>query len=86
MLDLFRYQVENDECSYDELESLGILLSKELNAWVSAHDLSKIFNRNESSIRMTISRSHMPPKDKPKRRVLYRFAWFDKNRPSSWSE
>lgn len=84
VLDLFKYQVENDECTHEELRSLATLLAKELNAWVSAHDLAKIFDKKESNVRMVISRSHMSSQDKPKRKVLYRFGWFAKHRPSSW--
>lgn len=81
ILDYLKYQVENDKCSMEELQSIESILSDNLEIDCTSEDIAKRYNQSRSNVRNVLSRNFMP---KPKRRVYYNFTKFIKFVPKSW--
>ena len=77
-LDYYKYKINNDLCTMEEIESVSEMLQKNLNVIGTVEDFSKFCEIPQSHVRNIISRKVL---DKPKRRVYYRFFPFLKNIP-----
>lgn len=75
-LDYYKYKINNDLCTMEEIESVSEMLQKNLNVIGTVEDFSKFCEIPQSHVRTIISRRVF---DKPKRRVYYRFLPFIKN-------
>ena len=80
-LDFWKYKLNNDLCTPEELTNLAEIAQKELKTYGTIEDLAKFFGVPESSVRNVISRRVI---EKPKRRVYYRFQAVLKNIPVKW--
>lgn len=78
-LEFYRYKINNDLCTMEEIQSVADMLQRNLNIMGTAEDFAKFCDTSESHVRQIISRN---VSDKPKRRVYYRFLPFIKNIPS----
>ena len=77
-LDFYKYKIENDLCTMEEIESVADMLKRNLNIVGTAEDFAKFCDTSESNVRSIISRK---VSDKPKRRVYYNFIQFIRNVP-----
>ena len=80
-LDFWRYKLDNDLCTMEELESVSKMMQNNLKVLGTVEDFAKFCDKPEQYVRNTISRR---VNDKPKRRVYYRFFSFIKNIPDKW--
>ena len=80
-LDYWKYLLENNLCTMEELDSLSKMMQKDLEVMGTVEDFAKFCNQPEQYVRNVISRK-VP--DKPKRRVYHRFFPFIKNIPNKW--
>lgn len=80
-LDFYKYKINNNLCTMEELESVAKVLSENLNVIGTVDDFAKFCNQSEGNVRHVINRKVL---DKPKRRVYYRFLPFIKNVPTKW--
>lgn len=80
VLDYLKYQVENDKCTAAELRSLSDNTASRLEVDATIKDLAQFYGKTENDVSTVISRRL----SKPKRRVLYNFAWFSKVVPNTW--
>lgn len=80
-LDFYKYKINNNLCTMEELESVAKVLSENLNVIGTVEDFAKFCNQSEGNVRHVINRRVI---DKPKRRVYYRFLPFIKNVPTKW--
>lgn len=79
-LDFVRWQVDNDRCTAEEIDSLAGYLLKELNAMASLDDIATYFGQSKSNV---LSRRLIDEKDK-ERVTRYRFGMFLRAMPTSW--
>ena len=84
ILDFERDKILKDRCTSDELKSVHRILSECLQSEATVSELAEYFGQSEANIRNVISRRYIPPADRPKRRVYYRFSWFASLVPKSW--
>ena len=77
-LDFYRYKIENNLCTMEELQSVADLLKRNLEIYGTAEDFAKFCDTSESHVRQIISRKVI---DRPKRRVYYNFMKFIENIP-----
>lgn len=80
-LDYLKYQVENNLCTMEEIESVLDMLYKTLNVVGTVEDFAKYYGQKEANVRNVLSRKVLA---KPKRRVFYKFLPFLKNVPDKW--
>ena len=80
-LDFWRFKLDNNLCTMEEIESLSKTLQKDLNVMGTVEDFAKYCDRPEQYVRNVINRKVL---DKPKRRVYYRFLPFLRNIPDKW--
>lgn len=78
-LEFYRYKINNDMCTMEEIQSVADMLQRNLNVIGTAEDFAKFCDTSESHVRQIISRKVIA---KPKRRVYYRFWDFIANIPS----
>lgn len=83
ILDYYRYKVDKNLCTPEEIESASKLLQENLDIYGTVEDFAKFYDVSETQVRSAINRKLI---DKPKRRVYYRFLSFLKVAPKSWSE
>lgn len=77
-LEFYRYKINNDLCTMEEIQSVADMLQRNLNVIGTAEDFAKFCDIPENHVRQIISRKVI---DKPKRRVYYKFFSFIKNIP-----
>ena len=80
-LDYWRYKLDHDLCTMEELDSIARMMENSLRVMGTAEDFAKYCGKTEQAVRNVISRKVL---DKPKRRVYYRFFPFIKNIPDKW--
>lgn len=80
-LDYWRYKLDHDLCTMEELDSIARMMENNLRVMGTAEDFAKYCGKTEQAVRNVISRKVL---DKPKRRVYYRFFPFIKNIPDKW--
>ena len=80
-LDFWKYKLNHNACTMEEIESLSKAMQKELNVLGTAEDFAKFCEQSENNVRKVINRKVV---DKPKRRVYYKFLSFIKNIPDKW--
>lgn len=83
IIGFYKYKIENNLCTPEEIESTSKLLQENLDIYGTAEDFANFFGVSETQIRSAINRKLI---DKPKRRVYYRFISFLKVAPRSWRE
>lgn len=84
MLGYWKYQVDHDKCTPEELRRYADIGIKELSSLATAEDLAKYYNQSEANVRNVIHRNYAPADKKPKRRTFYDFGWFTSVMPKSW--
>lgn len=80
VLDYLKYQVENDKCTAAELRSISDNAISHLEVDATIKDIAQFYGKSDNDVSTVISRRL----SKPKRRVLYNFAWFSKVMPKTW--
>ena len=83
ILGYYRYKIDNNLCTPEEIESANKLLQENLDVYGTVEDFAKFYNVSETQVRSAINRKLI---DKPKRRVYYRFLSFLKVAPRTWRE
>jgi hypothetical protein len=79
---MFIYQLENDKCTAEEIRSISDSVAENLQVDVTVKDVAEFYHQSEQNVRTVVSRNFH--KEKPKRKVLYNFAWILKIIPKSW--
>ena len=80
-LDFFRYKLDNNLCTMEEIDSVAKMLESGMKVMGTVEDFAKFCETSEGNVRNVINRKVL---DKPKRRVYYRFLPFIKNVPTKW--
>ena len=80
-LDFWRYKLDHDLCTMEELESLSKMFQNNLKVTGTVEDFARYCDKPEQQVRNVIHRKVLA---KPKRRVYYRFFPFIKNIPDKW--
>lgn len=78
-LEFYRYKINNDLCTMEEIQSVADMLQRNLNVIGTAEDFAKFCDISENHVHQIMSRKVI---EKPKRRVYYRFIPFLKALPS----
>lgn len=81
ILDYYKYKIDNDLCTMEEIESTSRLLQENMEISGTISDFARFFDVSEINVRSTINRKLI---DKPRRRVYYRFIPFLKIIPEKW--
>jgi hypothetical protein len=81
ILDYYRYKIDNDLCTMEEIEETSKLLQRNMEIRGTISDFSRFYGVSEGNVRSTINRKVL---DKPIRRVYYRFVSFMKAAPEKW--
>lgn len=81
VLDFYKYKIENDKCTSDDMRTAFELISKGAVCDATIKDMAEFYGQSESNIRNVVSRKLF---DKPKRCVLYNFAKIAKIIPKKW--
>lgn len=85
VLEFLARQVEEDECTIDEMESIFKTITKEVNARATVKELSTFFGQSEANVRNVISRNYVSGREKPRRRVTFRLGNFMDAMPRTWT-
>lgn len=80
-LEYWKYKVEANACTMEEMQKLSEIVDKELNINGTVEDFAKFYDKPEQAVRNVIHRKVL---DKPKRRVYYKFLPFLKSIPDKW--
>lgn len=80
-IDFFRFKVENDLLTMEEVEGAARLLEKCLPLIGTSDDLARFYNQSKTNVSSVINRRMV---QKPVRRVFYSFNAFQKIVPNSW--
>lgn len=83
ILDFYRYKLENDKCTQEDMKTVFSALSKDVVSETTTKDIAEFYGQSESNVRNVISRHLM---EKPKRVVLYNFNSLLKFIPKRWNE
>lgn len=83
ILDYYKYKIDNDLCTMEEIESTSKLLQENMEISGTISDFARFFDVSEINVRSTINRKLI---DKPRRRVYYRFIPFLKIIPEKWKK
>ena len=75
-LEFYKYKIDNNLCTMEELQSVADMLQRNINIMGTAEDFAKFCDTSESNVRSIINRHVV---EKPKRRVYYPFLSFIKN-------
>ena len=81
ILGFYKYKVDNNLCTLDELEQASKVVKKDMDIEASIKDIAEFFGKPESHVRNTIARNII---SKPKRGIKYSFKEFLKIAPKSW--
>lgn len=81
ILDYLRFQVENDKCTMEELQSIYDAVAKEVRIDATVGDIARHYGQSESNVCNAIARSYT---GKPRRRVYYNLMEFLKCIPKRW--
>lgn len=81
ILQFIEYQINEDKCTDDQIESWHKILSDNLKVDATISNISNFYGQSESNVRNVISRRMV---EKPKRLVLYNWFKFTKIMPDSW--
>lgn len=81
ILDYYKYKIDNDLCTMEEIESTSKLLQENMEISGTISDFARFFDVSEINVRSTINRKLI---DKPRRRVYYRFIPFLRIIPDKW--
>ena len=81
MLGFYKYKVDNNMCTMDEMNSAARVLQENLDISGSIKDFSTFYGVPENQVRSTISRKLIA---KPIRVLLYPFHKFLRIVPDSW--
>jgi hypothetical protein len=84
LLHYWEYQLTNDKCTVEEIQSVANLALNNLDVDATAKDMADYFGQSESNVRNVVTRNFCGNKNKPKRKVYYNFAWVLKVMPKSW--
>jgi DNA polymerase III delta prime subunit len=82
MLRHWQYQVEHNECTSSELQSICAIAEEHLVSEISLEEIKTRYNQRAENVRNFISR-HLMEKDK-KRKTVYNFKKILSNIPSKW--
>ena len=80
-IDFFRYKVENDLLTMQEMESLARTIEENVKLLGTADDFARFYGQPRTNISSTINRNML---EKPIRRVFYSFNAFRKIAPRKW--
>ena len=83
ILDYYKYKIDNDLCTMEEIESTSKLLQENMEISGTISDFARFFDVSEINVRSTINRKLI---DKPRRRVYYRFIPFLRIIPEKWKK
>ena len=81
VLDFLKFKVNSDSCTPDELRNISDMLTRDLDSIGTVDEIARFFDVPEVTLRAMISRK---VREKPKRRVYYRFMDILKNVPDNW--
>lgn len=80
-IDFFRYKVENDLLTMQEMESIARTIEENVKLLGTADDFARFYGQPRTNISSTINRNML---EKPIRRVFYSFNAFRKIAPPKW--
>lgn len=80
VLDYLLYQVVNDKCTPEELRNIKDNFVDNLEVDATIKDIAQYYGKTENDVSTVISRRL----SKPKRKVMYNFAWFARVMPKTW--
>lgn len=81
ILDYYKYKLENDLCTMDEINSVTKAIEKNMDISGTISDFANFYGVSETNIRSTINRKLIA---KPKRKLLYPFHKFSDIVPDKW--
>lgn len=82
ILDFYKYKVDNNLCTMEELDSVTKVLEENMNIHGTIGDFAEFYGKSKDAVNSVIKRRMV---QKPKRNVvLYPFHIFAKLIPSSW--
>lgn len=81
ILDYYKYKVENNLCTMEEMNGALNALEENMEINGTIDDFAKFYDVTPGNVRATISRKLIA---KPKRKVLYPFHKFAKIIPDNW--
>lgn len=81
ILDFYRYKIDNDKCTSEDMRAAFNLLHDNAVSEATIKDIADFYGQSENNVRNVVSRK---PVSKPKRAVLYNFIDVSKIIPKSW--
>ena len=81
ILDYYKYKLENDLCTMDEINSATQALEKDMRVTGTIEDFANFYGVSQNTVRTNIFRKLFA---KPKRKVLYPFHDFNRIVPDKW--
>jgi hypothetical protein len=81
LCDFFKYQLENDRCTAEEIRSFSNMVNGNLEVDATVEDMAGYFGQSEQNVRNVLNRHYG---DRPKRRTLHSMWFAIRNAPAKW--
>lgn len=86
ILTMFRYKVDNGECTPEEMRCYCEGIVKNLTVNATLDDIANAFSQNKNNVKAVMNRNQFQKNNPPKTKKFYDFIKFSNIIPSSWRE
>lgn len=84
VLDFWKYKVENNKCTPEEMKNISDVISDNLDIMATVNDISKIYGKSPNNVRVVMSHNQFQKSNPPKIQKFYNFLKFREIIPQSW--
>lgn len=84
VLTIFKYKVQNNECTPEELKNISENVVTNLAVNATIEDIANAFGQSKTNVKAVMSRNQFQNDNPPKTKKFYNIINFSKIIPSSW--
>ena len=84
VLTMFKYKVQNNECTPEELRCISEDVAQSLTVNGTIEDIANAFGQSKTNVKAVMSRNQFQKDNPPKTKKFYNIINFSKIIPPSW--
>lgn len=84
VLTIFKYKVQNNECTPEELKNISENVVTNLAVNATIEDIANAFGQSKTNVKAVMSQNQFQKDNPPKTKKFYNIINFSKIIPSSW--